>query len=140
MPNMLRLTVVSLLLFLGACSPRRPAAGPPDLKAGGGLIGTWIGDDQTSFTFQAGERALWIFSAGATPDTFVIRYRLDARPAPAHLDLSGFDRGPLAGRTLFCIIDAGEGESFRLDCEPGRSDQVRPSEFTGQTRTYRRRP
>lgn len=102
------------------------------------LLGAWVGENGTSFEFAPDGRALWIFPGEETTDTFRIRYRYDPEAAPNHLDLFDFDRGPLAGRTLFCIAELMEADSFRLDCEPGTSEAVRPDDFTGQTQTFRR--
>ena len=132
------LVVMLPLVVLGACG--RSEAGDSAAVAADepALSGTWIGEDGTSFEFAPGGSALWIFQTDAEPDTFRIRYAYDPVPAPNHLDLSGFERGPLAGRTLFCIADLTAGDTLRLDCEPGSSGDARPGAFTTQTQSYRR--
>jgi hypothetical protein len=40
--------------------------------------------------------------------------------------------------TLGACRSAGLEADFRLDCEPGTSDAVRPGAFTMQTQAYRR--
>jgi hypothetical protein len=101
------------------------------------------------FVFRRDGSALWIIGTPARRDTFPIRYQLDGAVAPARLDLFGFDRGPLRGRTLYCIADLSAANRFRLECEPGRPSgaddaeaaaaaAVRPAAFTAQTVTYRR--
>ena len=103
------------------------------------LIGTWSADDTTRFVFREDGDALWIFGEGAAEDTFRIRYDYSAVEEPAHLNLTGFDRGFLRDRTLYCIIAFDSVSAFRMDCEPGDAvaTDARPDSFSQKTMTYR---
>ncbi len=126
------------VVSLAACAAPAPSPVPAPAPR---LLGTWDGDDRSTFVFREGGEALWILPISTPPDTFAIRYRYDATASPAHLDISGFQSGPLAGRTLYCIVEpSGEG-AFRMDCEPGTVESARPAALNpAQTRGYRRRP
>ncbi len=103
------------------------------------FIGNWRAEDTTRFVFGEEGEALWIFGDDADEDTFQIQYDYTPNVEPAHLDLSGFDRGFLRGRTLYCIVAFDSVSVFRLDCEPGKAadEDVRPDTFTQKTMTYR---
>jgi len=140
------LTIIFAVASSSACSSvRGPATNP--LPAS--LLGSWEQEaapaaGSQAFVFRSDSTALWIISTPARRDTFAIRYRVGAAATPLPLDLYGFARGPLQGRTLYCIVDLPTPERFRMDCEPGRSgdraDENRPRTFTDQTVTYRRGP
>ena len=140
-----------------ACGGLGRQSGP----AAPSLVGEWRQEGEAAhappdsaarqaFVFRRDGSALWIIGTPARPDTFAIRYQLDGAVTPARLDLFGFERGPLRGRTLYCIADLSAANRFRMDCEPGRpggaddaeaaaAAAVRPASFTAQSVTYRRR-
>jgi hypothetical protein len=103
------------------------------------LIGSWSAEDTTRFVFLENGEALWIFGRESIEDTFRITYDFDPGERPSHLDLSGFDRGFLEGRNLFCIMDFDSTAGFRLDCRPGLPQEsgVRPGSFSQNTMLYR---
>lgn len=122
---------------LAGCAEDVPEqTGSEEVRA---LLGMWSASDTTRFAFGDDGEALWIFGEGAVEDTFRIRYAYDGSVEPAHLDLTGFDRGFLEGRTLFCIVAFDSVSVFRMDCEPGQPAEsgVRPDTFTQRTTTYR---
>lgn len=99
-------TVISL--FLASCAHAPPAPSP--------LLGTWTASSQnaagSSFQFRPGGSATWNLG-----QPFEIRYQINDPSAPTRLDLSGFQAGPLKGRTLYCLIDLSD-DTLRMDCEP----------------------
>jgi hypothetical protein len=131
--------LLSLAFLLPGCAATLPA-NASGASAEAALLGRWVGTDRTAFEFQPDGHALWIFSATAPPDTFHIRYRYDPSRAPAHLDLYDIERGPLAGRTLYCITEPVDPDTFRAECEPSFSETARPTAFTQDVRIYRRQP
>lgn len=111
------------------------------------LTGTWAGEDahgyRQTFIFMEDGAAKWVLEKEDFREVFEIRYDADFSAVPMRLDLSGFDRGPLEGRTLYGIVEFPDKLSFRFDCEPGPpdgGDEVRPDSFTEQTVHYRRDP
>ena len=134
-----------LLAFCGAVTLLGAGCGGDRAAASPALVGAWEQQAATAganappwqrLAFEDDGRALWIVGTFARNDTFAIRYRLDDRRSPAAIDLYGFERGSLRGRTLQCIADLSRvaaAGSFRMDCDPGAA---RPADFTGQTVTY----
>ena len=130
---------VLLVASLGlacATAPPTPRSNP--------LGGTWVGASDnalgTQIVFASGGRATWRLG-----DDFAVQYRVDSQAGPKRLDLYGFDRGPLAGRTLLCVYDLSTAGELHLDCEPSRPDadaeSVRPKAFDpAQTQIFRRAP
>jgi hypothetical protein len=115
------------LLFLVACA-HAPGYRSP-------LLGTWVGESQnaagSAFEFRADGTATWRLD-----QPFDIRYRVDDPLAPAHLDLFGFQTGPLKERTLYCLIDLVD-DRLRMDCEPSeRPGSLNPE----QTQVFIRKP
>lgn len=95
------------IFLLASC-----AHAPPTSR----LIGAWTATSQnaagSSFLFRPDGSATWNLGR-----PFEIRYRIDDRAAPARLDLSGFETGPLKGRTLHCLVELAN-DMLRLDCDP----------------------
>lgn len=102
------------------------------------LAGAWEGDDDTGFLFRPDGTAVWFIPRAGEPDVFEIRYRLLAFGSRFGVDLTGFGRGPLSGRTLYCLGEMLSSERFLMDCEPGPpgSATERPTAFGTSTRTY----
>lgn len=100
------------LLVLSACA-HTPAHAPEHRSP---LLGTWVGESQnaagSAFEFREDGTATWRLG-----QPFEIRYRVDDPMAPAHLDLFGFQAGPLKERTLYCLIELVD-DRLRMDCEP----------------------
>ncbi len=98
--------------------------------------------DAGRFEFRTDGGATWTLPMDSGPEAFELRYAFDASQEPAHLDLEGFDRGPLKGLALYCILAFEEGgDAFRLDCDPagpGQGETARPVSFGADTRTYAR--
>jgi hypothetical protein len=95
----------------------------------GDLVGRWTNREGQIFQFEAGGKALWLVQFGSKFDTFPIHYQYDCKQTPATLDLSGFQSGPLSGKTLFGIVEWASDTVFRFDCEPGSAPDVRPATF-----------
>ena len=139
---MTRLEVLLFVPLLGGALAGCAALGStaPPAEHANPLVGTWAGEDSTRFVFNSDGSALWVFESATPPDTFRLRYAFDATPDLDALDLAGFDRGFLAGRTLYCIVGFDSAEAFRMDCEPGVAGSrgaARPTAFTTQTKSYR---
>lgn len=93
------------------------------------LEGHWTNREGQSFQFLPGGKALWLIRFGSQVDTFRMEYRYNCKKQPAELDLSGFQSGPLKGKTLYGILEWSNDSSFRFDSETGYSVDVRPSAF-----------
>ncbi|MBV6443614.1 MAG: hypothetical protein DYG98_00400 [Haliscomenobacteraceae bacterium CHB4] len=103
------------------------------------LPGRWTNREGQVLVFQPDGKALWLIQFGSQFDTFPIRYTYDCSRNPATLDLSGFQAGPLTGKTLFGILEWAGDTVFRFDAEPGASPEVRPKTFNvEQTMRYYR--
>ncbi|MCB0533457.1 MAG: hypothetical protein H6574_20960 [Lewinellaceae bacterium] len=101
------------------------------------LSGRWSTREGQSFYFQENGHGLWLVRFGSKIDTFPMAYRYDCGKQPIELDLSGFETGPLAGKTLFGILEWNSDTSFRFDAEAGTSPTVRPSTFeSDQTQKF----
>jgi len=97
------------------------------------LIGAWNGTSGnavgSSFSFRQRGDATWLVG-----QPFEIKYVANDLAAPTHLDLSGFQSGPLKDRTLYCLIELA-GNTLRMDCEPSE----RPAAFNPeQTQVFTR--
>ena len=84
------------------------------------------------FSFEPNGKALWLIKFGSQFDSFPISYRYDCKQKPATLDLMDFQSGPLAGKTLFGIVEWNSDSIFRFDAEPGTSSYARPSSFNAE--------
>jgi hypothetical protein len=113
-----------------------PADAPPR------IVGQWSATsanaEGSSFEFEPADKVVW--RTHGRP--FSLAYRLDATVTPWTLDLVGFTDGPLAGRTLYCIVEIA-GKRLRMDCEPGAPNAAgagkRPAAFVPeQTREFER--
>lgn len=104
------------------------------------LVGSWQGLEGRGGTieFRDDGTASWTLGEEANRDSFDIEWSLDPSASPTALDLSGFDHGPYAGFSLFCIVDIPAPEAFRLDCVPGEDPAARPNGFGGQALRFDR--
>lgn len=116
-------------------------AEPPDP-----LLGEWVsvgsGADRTTYIFEEGGRSRWVLELEEDPDTFRVNYRVDYHQTPIHLDVGPWGSGPLAGRTLFGIVEMQGPDRFRVDFEPADPDgdgTERPASFSNQAVTYVRK-
>ncbi len=110
------------------------------------IIGTWVSVDAQGppMTYVFGEDGSnhWILDTGQGPDTFALAYRISYDTTPVELDVGPWDSGPIAGRTLYGILEFNGPDRFRLDFEPGDPQgdgSERPTEFTEQTVTFVRK-
>lgn len=101
------------------------------------LSGRWTNREGQVFVFQPDGKGLWLIQFGSNFDTFPMQYKYSCDAKPATLDLTGFQSGPLTGKTLFGIVDWTNDTVFRFDAEPGTSAEVRPEVFNPeQTERY----
>ncbi|MDE2864080.1 MAG: hypothetical protein F4Y07_09980 [Gemmatimonadetes bacterium] len=107
------------------------------------LLGEWVsvGSARPAMTyiFEGDGRSTWILDLPQGPDTVVIDYRVDYARTPIHLNVGPWSTGPVAGQTLFGIVELLGPDRFRVDFEPGDPDtgaMERPGEFSSQTVTF----
>jgi hypothetical protein len=101
------------------------------------LPGRWTNREGQVLVFQPDGKAMWLIQFGSQFDTFRVQYRYDCKQNPAALDLSGFESGPLSGKTLYGIVEWASDSAFRFDAEAGASPEVRPKSFNvEQTERY----
>ena len=110
------------------------------------LLGEWVslgsGPFPTTYIFEEGGRGRWVLELEEGPDTFAVDYRVDYRQTPIHLDVGPWSTGPLAGRTLFGIVEMVGPDRFRVDFEPADPDgdgTERPSSFSNQAVSFVRK-
>ena len=122
-------------------APPLACAGPPDP-----LVGEWVsvGSDGTHMTyiFEDDGRARWILALAEGPDTLEVAYEVRYFTDPVELDVGPWRSGPLAGQTLFGIVELQGPDRFRVDFEPANPDSdgaERPATFSEQAVTFVRR-
>ncbi len=99
------------------------------------VLGTWSSTHEQSgpntLTFRPDGSVTWTFDAPEV-GTFQLLYEVNYRSRPHHIELSGFDRGVLAGRVLYGIFEFLDANRFRFDAEAGDvgNDGNRPRDFT----------
>ncbi|TNE50726.1 MAG: hypothetical protein EP344_17195 [Bacteroidetes bacterium] len=96
------------------------------------LSGKWSNREGQAFYFKPDGKALWLVRFGSQVDTIAMEYRYDCQKTPVELDLSGFNSGPLEGKTLFGILEWVSDTSFRFDAEAGPGPEVRPATFESE--------
>lgn len=120
------------LVLLSSCSETKPT-----------LIGQWSGLDtrgnHQTMVFHEDDSLTWII---AGMGTLKVEYRFDPSTMPAQLDLIGFESPPLAGKSLYGIVEFEGANSIRFDCDAGGAmepgENYRPTDFTKDTVTYAR--
>jgi hypothetical protein len=136
-----KLEAMAYGMMIGGIFTACTATEPPTLND------EWTGVDargnRMTFVFAESGDALWIVEpAGLGIDTVALSYRADLSLTPVHIDLDGFDHGPLEGFTMYGILEFDGPDSFRLDLEPGLPGgdpaEFRPSEFTYETVLFTR--
>ena len=110
------------------------------------LLGEWVsvgsGSPSMTYIFDDAGRSRWVLDLPQGPDTFAVDYRVDYSNTPFHLDVGPWSTGPIAGQTLFGIVEMSGPDRFRVDFEPGDPDtgaSERPTDFSGQTVTFVRK-
>ena len=110
------------------------------------FAGTWLERG------PAGQEAEWEFGEDGSLSWTVIgqetgghqglRYEVISTGNPHELNITGFDREPMAGQTLYCIAVLPDEQNMRLDCRPGPADAGetnRPTTFSDEALDLRRR-
>lgn len=107
------------------------------------LLGEWVSVESTrpsmTYIFEEGGRSRWVLDLPQGVDTFAVDYRADYDTTPIHLDVGPWSTGPVAGQTLFGIVEMLGPDRFRVDFEPGDPESGgtdRPNEFSQQTVTF----
>lgn len=99
-------------------------------------------DTRMTYIFEDGGRAQWILGLSEGPDTFEVAYEVRYDSTPIELDVGPWSSGPLAGQTLFGIVELQGPDRFRVDFEPANPDSdgsERPATFSEQAVTFVRR-
>jgi hypothetical protein len=125
--------------------PLAVAFGLVACDSGPSIVGEWSNvhpqGGPNTFTFREDGTATWAFEAEMV-GTMELTYTIDYDVTPHHIEITGFESGPLAGVTMYGIIEFDEDVAFRVDFEPGppdaAADEIRPNEFTHQTQFYTR--
>ncbi len=110
------------------------------------LLGEWVSvaaeTGQMTYIFEEEGQSRWVLDLEAGPDTFAVAYQVDYSRSPIHLDVGPWSTGPLAGRTLFGIVEMQGPDRFVVDFEPADPDgdgTARPSSFSNQSVTFVRK-
>jgi len=105
------------------------------------LTGRWTNREGQTLVFAPQGQSLWLIKFGSQFDTMRFRYQYDCTQNPFRLDLTDFDTGPLAGKTLYGILEWNSDSVFRFEAQTGGSPDVRPSIFKTEQaiRYYRER-
>ena len=126
----------SIALLMIGCAPRE------ELPV---IVGKWMLDEEESrqvLEFREDGTATWTLDSESQRGELNILYRFEPSHDPHHLDLRGFQEGPLVGYVLYGIVEFDEtASSFRFDCNRGSpisSAHIRPRAFTVQTVEYER--
>jgi hypothetical protein len=123
--------LLSLSLFI-SCADSGPA-----------LAGTWEGDGMV-LEVREDHTAVWTLDTPGGRESFAVAWSHDASVEPQRFDVSGFERGPLAGQTLYGIVELTGPDTLRWDAAPGPAgaadaEAVRPTTFSPEdTRTLHR--
>lgn len=127
------LTLVSgfVILFI-QCGTERPCYG---------LSGRWTNREGQTLVFAPQGQSLWLIKFGSQFDTLRFSYQYDCSQHPFRLDLSDFHAGPLAGKTMYGILEWTSDSVFRFEAQTGNSAEVRPDAFKAEqtVRYYRER-
>ncbi len=130
---MKRLAAPLCAVLLGACAYSGPR-----------VVGAWSGiHDQSgpnTLTFRENGTATWTFDAPEV-GTFELTYAIRYRGNPHQIELRGFDRGVLAGRVLYGILEFLADDRFRFAAAAGEPDDAerRPRDFA-DAQIYTRDP
>lgn len=101
------------------------------------FVGSWLEEGPGEAEAQ------WVFSEDGTLSWNVIgqesgafgglRYEVVSTGSPYELNISGFEEGPMAGQTLYCIAVFPGDDAMRMDCKPGPpegGETNRPATFS----------
>ena len=110
------------------------------------LLGEWVSvaaeTGQMTYIFEEDGQSRWVLELETGPDTFPVAYQVDYSRSPIHLDVGPWSTGPLAGRTLYGIVEMQGPDRFVVDFEPADPDgaeTVRPPRFSNQSVTFVRK-
>jgi hypothetical protein len=132
--------VVLSMLLVGCASPHARFG-----ARGGALLGEWVGQgpggNVMTYEFHDDSTMLWRLPADVALVPLELHYTYNPIPTPSHLDVWGFETGPLAGRALYGIVQFTGRNTFKLDFEPGPmgDDSGRITEFGNGTSKFVRK-
>lgn len=107
------------------------------------LVGEWVsvGSEgvRMTYVFHEDGTAEWILELSEGPDTYEVDYEANYDSTPIQLDMGPWGTGPLAGQTLYGIVELQGPDRFRVDFEPSDPDgdgSERPVTFSEQAVTF----
>lgn len=110
------------------------------------LLGAWVSvgsrGTPTTYVFHEDGRAEWILKLSEGTDTFEVAWQAHYGTTPMQLDMGPWASGPLAGQTLYGIVELQGPDRFRVDFEPADPDgegSERPVTFSEQAVTFVRK-
>jgi len=124
--------IVFILLFLYACT----------VKEENNLIGNWEGKDaqgtKQELIFYENSLAIWKMNTLVGNETYHLKYFIDKKASPMIIQIYGFEKGFLKGKTLYGIFRIENNNTFYLDANIGESSEITPTEFTEETVIFKR--
>lgn len=93
------------------------------------LTGRWTNREGQVLSFEPNGKALMLVKFGSQFDTFAIQYQYDCNAKGTTLDLLNFQSGPLAGKSLYGLLEWSSDTVFRFDAELGASPEARPEKI-----------
>lgn len=124
--------IVFLLIAFNAC----------ETKVENQLIGNWEGKDaqgsKQEFIFYDNSIAIWKINTILGQETYHLKYFIDQNASPMEIQIYGFEKGFLTGKTLYGIYKIENNNAFYLDANLGESAEIRPKEFTDLTVIFNR--
>lgn len=99
------------------------------------LVGTWEGEgpDGGSSTWEFAEDGTLTWELPGVPEGMFgdLSYEVVSSGDRREIDIAGFEQGPMAGQTLYCIAEFPAPDSLRIDCAqgPADDDSSRPDSF-----------
>ena len=125
----------AVLLVLASCAIVRSVA----------LDSTWKGEVHpgvmSTLEFNSNGNLRWTFELPTGTDVYELEYEIDFDTEPHHVDITGFNKGPLAGQSLYGIAK-WDDDILTVEALPGApgngGEDIRPTEFSAQARTFKR--
>lgn len=128
-----QLLIIALFILITlSCSNEKPNT----------IIGNWEGEDvsgnKQEFIFYDNSIAIWKISTLVGNETYHLKYFIDESTSPYSIQIYGFEKGFLFGKTVYGIFKIENENTFYLDANLGESAEIRPTDFTDQTVKFKR--
>lgn len=93
---------------------------------GSRFVGAWLeegpGEAEAQWVFSEDGSLSWNVIGQPSGAFGGLRYEVVSTGSPHELNITGFEEGPMAGQTLYCIAMFPGDDSMRMDCEPGPAE------------------